>query len=80
MKSQTDLSEQNTLLIQISRLESSRYRLLQKIYAPNKKIMKSFKRLFSNISKARYRLSMAQKKLRFELLRKKRELKPGGLL
>ncbi len=75
-----DSSEQNTYLIQISRLESSRYRLLQKIYAPHKKTMNSFMRLFSNVNKARYRLSMAQKKLRFELLRKKRSLSPGGLL
>ncbi len=72
--------EQNNLLIQISRLEGSRYSLLHRIYAPNNKLMKTFNLLFDNLHKARYRLSIAQKKLRFYLLQEQRAIRQGGLL
>lgn len=74
-----DMEEKSNLLIQISRLENSRFNLLHRIYAPGKKMMEEFQSLFDNLQKARYRLSMARKKLRFYLLQTRRSL-PGGEL
>ena len=66
------LSEKNALLARLSRFEGSRFKLVKRLFQPDKKAMSAFVLLFKNVRKARYRLHIAQRRIRFEMIKIKK--------
>lgn len=64
-----DIKQKNEKLLRIARMEGSRYKLIRRLDAPNKQVFEEFVNLFRNIRKAQYRLNIAKKKLKFEMVK-----------
>jgi hypothetical protein len=64
-----DIKSKNDYLVKLARMEGSRFKLLNRLKIPEKRIFDEFVNLFRNIRKAHYCLNIAKKKLKFEILR-----------
>ena len=71
------LKEKNEILLKIARQDASKYKYLRRLEIPNKAVFQEFMLLFSNIYQAKNRLSIARKKLKFEVLKLLKTKKAG---
>ena len=68
----SDLEAENEMALKIARLENSKFKMIREMEAKDDTAFEEFVKLFRNLRKARYCLSNAKKRLRFEILKNRR--------